>query len=72
MAGDLRQPKSVADDKAATHHFDEPIPPELKKAVRDACTTYSEKLSKHLVRKRDLVRFQGIAREQEPSPKALL
>jgi hypothetical protein len=72
MAGDLRQPKSVADDEAATHHFDKPIVPELKKAVSNACTTHSEKLSKHLVRERDLVRSQGVAREQEPSSKALL
>jgi hypothetical protein len=72
MAGDLRQPKGVVDDKAATHHFDEPLSLELKKAVRDACTAYSKKLSKHLVRERDLVRFQSIARKQEPSPEALL
>lgn len=72
MAGDLSQPKGVANHKAPMHHFDESIPLKLEKAVRDACAAYSEKLSQHLVRERDLVRFQGIASEQEPSPKTLL
>jgi hypothetical protein len=72
MAGDLRQPKRVTDFEAAPHHFNKSILPELKKAICNACTAHSEKLSEHLMCKRDLVRAQGIASEQEPSPQALL